>query len=281
MRIGVLSEPVLVGREKEFEKLQQCLDNAIERKGNTVFVSGEAGSGKTRLINEFLNTAKQKTEVTALTGLCLSNAAVPYLPFVEAFTSYSPQKEIGEAENAIMEINAWLSGTKIAEKSGIYGNLAPRAWKDLTFAAVTKALSIISVAKPLILFIEDLHWADSASLSLLHFVARALRSEKVLLLATFRSEELITDAEGQAHPLAEELRMMSREDLFSEIKLSNLDQALVGEIAENMIGGNIDPGLAVKLSQESRGNALFVVESLRMLSERGSLYQENDKWRLR
>jgi predicted ATPase len=280
LKSEVLAEPVLVGREKELEELMHFLDSAVVGKGTTVFIAGEAGSGKTRLINEFLKAAKEKTEVTALTGLCLSNAAVPYLPFVEAFSSYFSPEESGQTENAVAEINAWLSGARQAEKSEKHDNLAPQAWKDLAFAAVTKALSIISAARPLILFIEDLHWADSASLSLLHFIARALRSEKVLLLATFRSEELMTDTEGQAHPLAEELRMMSREGLFAEIKLSNLDQTCVGEIAENMMHGNISPELAVKLSQESRGNALFVVESLRMLSERGSLYKENDEWRI-
>ena len=256
------------------------LGSAIEGKGSTVFVSGEAGSGKTKLINEFLKVAKQKTEVTALTGLCLSNAAIPYLPFVEAFNSYFSSIESGQTENAVAEVNAWLSGAQQAEKSGMQGYLPAQAWKDLTFAAVTKALSSMAANKTVILFIEDLHWADSASLSLLHFVARAIRSEKVLLLATFRSEELLTDAEGKAHPLADQLRMMSREDLYAEIKLSNLDKACVCEIAENMMGGNLNPDLVVKLSEESRGNALFVIESLRMLSERGSLYQENDEWRL-
>jgi tetratricopeptide (TPR) repeat protein/KaiC/GvpD/RAD55 family RecA-like ATPase len=73
---------------------------------------------------------------------------------------------------------------------------------------------------------------------------------------------------------------MRRETLFTEIKLLNLNQAYVSEIAENMMGGKISPELAEKLSTESRGNALFVVESLRMLFERGSLYCENDQWRL-
>ena len=280
MKAEALSEPVLVGRAKELKELQHCLASAAKGKGNTVFVSGEAGSGKTRLVNEFLKAAKQKTEFTMLTGSCLSNAAAPYLPFVEAFSSYFSEKESQQTENAVAEINAWLSGAKQAEKSREYGNLGPQGWKDLTFAAVTKTLSVISEAKPLILFIEDLHWADSASLSLLHFVARAMRSKKVLLLATFRSEELTTDAEGQVHPLTEELRMMNREGLFTEIKLPNLNQASVSEIAENMMGGKINPEFTARLSQESRGNALFVVESLRMLSERGNLYLENGEWRL-
>jgi KaiC/GvpD/RAD55 family RecA-like ATPase/tetratricopeptide (TPR) repeat protein len=280
MKASALAEPVLIGREKELEELTQYLDSAIEGKGATVLVSGEAGSGKTRLVNEFLNAAKQKTGVTVLTGLCMSNAAVPYLPFVEAFNSYFSQKENDQINSTMTEIGALLSGTKQAEKTRKFDDITPQAWKALTFAAVVKAFSTISSVKPLILFVEDLHWADSASLSLLHFIARRLRSEKVLLIGTFRSEELTTDAEGQAHPLIEELQMMSREDLFKEIKLPSLGQTDVNLIAESMIGGNVSLDLATRLSEESQGNALFVVESLRMLSEHGSLCVENDEWHL-
>jgi predicted ATPase len=79
---GVLAEPVLVGRERELEELEKFLNLAIEGKGNTVFISGEAGAGKTRLLMEFLRIAEKKG-ITVLTGWCLSNAAVPYFPFVE------------------------------------------------------------------------------------------------------------------------------------------------------------------------------------------------------
>ena len=280
LKAEVLAEPALVGRERELEELARCLDAAAEGKGTAVFVSGEAGSGKTRLATEFLNNAKQNRDVITMTGGCLSNAAVPYSPFLEAFNSYFSQKQSEYSEYDGLEINAWLTGARQAEKSGRYGNLAPQAWRDLTFAAVTKALSVMSVKKPVILFIEDLHWADSASLALLHYVVRALRVEKVLLIGTLRSEELTTDAEGQGHPLAEELRLMRREKLLREINLSCLDQACVTRVAENMIGGSVHPELAEKLSRESRGNPLFIVESLRMLSEQESLVQENDKWRL-
>jgi Cdc6-like AAA superfamily ATPase len=61
MKTQILAEPVLVGRERELEELQRCLDSAVQGKGTTVFISGEAGAGKTRFVTEFLNTAKQKT----------------------------------------------------------------------------------------------------------------------------------------------------------------------------------------------------------------------------
>jgi predicted ATPase/KaiC/GvpD/RAD55 family RecA-like ATPase len=178
-------------------------------------------------------------------------------------------------------ITAWLAGTRFAEKLGKPQMVSPQVWKDQVFAGVAQTLHSIAIQEPIILFIEDIHWADSASLALLHYVARSVNnSERILILATFRSEELTADAEGHPHPLAETLRTMEREDLYTEIKLSNLDQTNVSKMAENMIGGSLQAEFAQKLAAESRGNPLFVVESLRMLNERKSLVEENNEWRL-
>jgi tetratricopeptide (TPR) repeat protein/KaiC/GvpD/RAD55 family RecA-like ATPase len=275
----VLAEPVLVGRERELEELMRSSDSAFEGKGTTIFVSGEAGAGKTRFVNEFLSSVKHKREITTLAGWCLSNAAVPYFPFIEAFNAYfatrkSEEEEAKQTENEETEIKAWLMGPKKAE------NLSSQAWKDLTFAAVTKALFSISAKKPTILFIDDLHWADSASLALLHYISRTIAAERVLVLATFRSEELGPNAEGHPHPLVEALRLMRREDLFREIKLPNLSRTNIFAMAENMVGGSLTSEFAAKLAEESHGNPLFIVESLRMLSEHGSLIEECGQWSL-
>jgi len=277
LRDLLLAEPALVGRERELKELLRYLESASAGKGATILVSGEAGTGKTRLIHEFLKTV-QENEMNVLSGWCLSNAVTPYFPFVEAFKSYFSAANGKRVQHEGLEIIAWLTGLKQSENSETYRNLAPQVWKDLTFEVVSKTLQSISTEKPTVLFIEDVHWADSASLALLHYISRTLGSERLLVLATFRSEELTADVEGYDHPLAEELRLMRRENLVREIHLADLDQACVTIIVENMMGGRVDPELAERLTKESRGNALFVVESLRMLFERGSLYKEGEQW---
>ena len=275
----VLAEPVLVGRERELAGLMRSLELAFEGKGTTVVVSGEAGSGKTRLINEFLGKMKEKG-IAVLYGWCLADVAVPYFPFMEAFKAYYSARNPDQNEPSGLEIRAWLLGPKPARKSAKLQDLSPQAWQDLTFAAVTNALLSISSMKPVILFLDDVHWADSASLSLLHYISRSIRSSRILVLATFRSEELNPDEEGQSHPLLETLRLMRREDLIKEIKLPNLDQTSVAALAEKMVGGMLQSKLAERLSEESHGNPLFVVETLRMLSEHGSLVQDSGRWQL-
>ena len=281
----MFAEPALVGREHELEELESFLNSAVEGKGKTVFISGEAGTGKTRLIKEFLNTAKQKQDLSALAGSCLSNAAVPYYPFFEAFTSYFTTERKQEntstkIRNEEQQIKNWFLGPAQAETLGTRETFAPQVWKDQTFIAVTQTLSNISDEKPLILILDDIHWADSASLALIHHIGRAINSKRILVLATFRSEALTADAQGHPHPLVETLRQMRREDLYKEIKLPNLNQSNVSVIAKSMLGGNLQQELAEKLTKESQGNPLYIVEALRMLREQDSLTQEHDQWRL-
>ncbi len=137
----------------------------------------------------------------------------------------------------------------------------------------------MSTRKPVVLVLEDIHWADSASLALLHYISRFVNSERIFVLATFRSESLSFDLQGQPSSLVETLRAMGREDLYREIKLPSLNAYEVGVLASSMLGGQIQPTFLEKLSFESQGNALFVVESLRTLGNEGSLIQENGEWR--
>jgi len=276
MASNILAEPIFVARERELNELQHCLDQAVEGRGKTVLVSGEAGCGKTRLINEFLVVAREKVKV--LTGSCLGTISFPYFPFLEAFESSVTYSEDGSklVDSQLLEMKALLIGSKNAEVK--LEQPTPQAWKDTTYAALTKELLLMSTNKPIVLVLEDLHLADSASISLLHYISREIVSERILVLVSFRSEELNVDAEGHLHPLVEALQLMRREDLFTEIKLSNLSQADVAKIAENMLGGRINQELVEKLAKESECNPLYVVETLRMLYEQESLFQDNDQW---
>jgi len=274
LNTNVLAEPILVGREHELEELQALLNSAVAGKGTTVFVSGEAGTGKTRLVTEFLNQAR-KQAVTVLTGWCLSNAAVPYFPFFEAFSRYL-SAEHGER----VELKDWLMSPSQTDKFGNPQTITPQVWKDQTFTAVANTLSSIFAKKPVILFIDDLHWADSASLALLHYLGRIANSGRVLIIATFRTEQLASDAEGRPHPLVETLRLMRREDSAKEIRVASLKQSGVWELAKGMLGGDLQLGFAQKIANESQGNPLFVVESIRMLHEQNALTQEHEQWRL-
>ena len=277
MQSRILAEPTFIGRQQELAQLINCLDSAGKRKGTTVFISGEAGSGKTRIVHEFLNTIS-KREMTILFGWCLSNTAVPYFPFIEAFNSDIIGREGGLILSQPLDVKSWLSERYPTEKTEKNRTFTPQIWKDQAFTEVTGELLYLSSIKPLILVLEDMHWADSASLALLHYISRAIINERILVLVTFRSEEIGRDTEGRLHRLVETINLMGRESLFREIQLVNFDQDGVRRIAESMLGGKVDQKLVEKLLNESQGNPLFIVEFLRMLSEHGNLIREKDQW---
>ena len=273
----ILNEPILVGRQRELGELQHCLQSVIEGKGTTLFISGEAGVGKTRLIQEFLRGAKQEKDITSISGWCLPNFEVPYFPFIEAFNGfYSTLRKDGKKE---IEPNPLMQGL---ESTWQLQHLTPQAIKDQAFLTVAKLMRQIVAQKPIILLLEDIQWADSASLALIHYIARAFNgSEKVLFIATFRSENLTSDAKGYPNPLVETLSMLKREDLLNVIKLPGLDKACILRMIESMLGGTVQKSLAEKLAVRSAGIPLFVVESIRMLLEQGKIVQENNEWSLK
>ena len=156
MTLKVLSEPAFTGREEELKELESFLNSASEGKGRTIFILGEAGSGKTRLTREFLNVAKKKG-ASILAGWCLSDASVPYFPFIEAFNAYfasidDESLNLQQAGNQLgmkgasqirdeeQAVTAWLTGPRPIEKPGRPTEFSPQVWKDQAFAFVAKTL---------------------------------------------------------------------------------------------------------------------------------------------
>jgi predicted ATPase/KaiC/GvpD/RAD55 family RecA-like ATPase len=289
LKTQVLVEPILVGRESELQELGQYLDFATQGKGTTILVSGEAGAGKSRLVREFLKTASQK-KAGILIGSCLSDSASPYFPFSTAFRSYfnSLEQESLDIENCgSIDVSRFGKGTgffdlftqPIQLPATRIESISPQVWKEQIFANVVQTLDVISAKQSIILLLEDIQWADSASLSLLHYLARAINGSKpIIIIGTYRSDELNADTEGHPRPLTEAMRHMRREDLFHEIFVKGLNQIQITQIAENMIGGNVQSQLGEKLTTESKGNPLFIVESIRMLHESQKLVQRDNEW---
>ncbi len=299
MKLGLPTKPALVGRDSEIEQLIQHLDSALHGKGTTVFIHGEAGVGKTGLVNEFLALAK-KMGAEVLCGWCLSEAAIPYFPFTEAFNTYmsttsdakaksNVTKQLGitgwlkggslTKESMTLGITGWLRGIELTEKSETQGLFStPEIERDKTFEAVAKALLQLSTQKPLVLFLDDLHWADHLSLALIHYVSRKCRNSRLLIIGTYRPEETVPTEKKKLHPLEETMFSMSREDLLIKMELKSLKRNELSELVTSIFHASVGEEFVERLYKETEGNPLFALETLNLLIEEGFLSENEGQW---
>jgi len=287
----------------ELDQLKEYLHATIKRKGNTVFVSGEAGIGKTRLVKELEAYAGQ-LGVKVLEGRCLYESPTPFLPFREALrcifqVSKSDPLPLQERKisrvvkesapqfvQAIPIIGNLIAGVAVAyrtykdekgkEKRTELGGLFER---DEGLETISDLLVAISEKQPLLLFIDDLHLADTPSLSLLYYLARHVTNSKILVVGTYRPEEVTKTYEGTVHPLLDTLQRMSREDLFQKIELERLSQVNYADFISSILGVELDD-LVRLVYEETEGNPFFAIETIRLLIQQNVLTKEDGAWKL-
>ncbi len=251
----------LAGREKELTLLREKLAAAEHGRGGLVLIGGEAGVGKTTLAEAALHAAAARG-FTVLEGHCFDLADTPpYGPWIDLFAHYQ----------------ASLSSPPLPPAFAERGTVGAVASQIALFVAVEDFLKALAVRQPLVVLLDDLHWSDAASLDLLRFLARSVAGLPLLVLVTYRSDELT-----RRHPLYALLPQLAREASAERIDLGRLDDdAILGLVGARYGLPDADARrLTAYLQERAEGNALFVGELLRALEEGGVLARDGDGWRL-
>jgi predicted ATPase len=388
-------EPEMVGREENLEELQAYLEMASDGFGSTILLSGEAGIGKTRLIEEIRSDAQSKG-FQVLSGYSLYESLTPYMPFTDAlrsgrldylFAEQSPMVEgvylvtktgllirevireeteldpdlfasmlttvgnfvrdtltqlkgdvtleslnkLGYGDHTILiesgestylaaiitgEENEFLVNDmrdsltavdrrfgKVLEKwdgnedkvkgiGGIlnqlissgkydgvfYGRDDPKSRRNLLFENVSLGLQRQSQMTPTLLCLEDLQWADPSSLALMHYVARNTRKCKLLILGTYRPEDILVK-EGEYHPLVDTMQLMSREELYKRLDLGRLPEESMTEFMSAILGRvGFGEEFQSKIYTETEGNPLYIIELTKLLIDEGILENSEGTW---
>lgn len=271
----------LIGRAGPRDHLVSALKAVNAAEGaRTVMVSGEAGVGKSTLTSSFARDAYAEGALV-LYGRCDEELAVPYRPFVEAFDQYFAQVDgptLSAMGPSLLEPLARLvpvlSGRLAEPPEPITGDPDTERW--ILFGAVVALIELASKSAPVILILDDVHWADSPSLQLLRHLTANL-SGRALIVATHRDSGL-----SASHPLTELLAALSREQACTRLTLTGLDDGEVVSLVEAAAGHDLDEdgiGLAHALSRETDGNPFFVSEVLRHLVETRAVVQDGDgRW---
>ncbi|MFF0314650.1 AAA family ATPase [Micromonospora sp. NPDC005252] len=249
---------VLVGRQREIATLRDALGRAGKGDPATVLVGGEAGVGKTRLLEEFAAGATA-AGARVLVGQCLElgEAGLPFAPFAAAL------RAVLRADGAEVFAGYEAEFARLLPELGRVpaGSTAPSA-RPLTdaprgylFDLVAELFQRLADARPLLLIIEDLHWADRSTRDLIGFLVRAARPGRLLLVCTYRTDEL-----QRGHPLRPFLAELDRARGVERVELGRLDRDGTGAILADLLGGEPSPRAVDDIHDRTQGNPFFIEE---------------------
>lgn len=283
--LNVITVSPLVGREDELAFLLECWQAG---QGGWVLIRGEAGVGKTRLVEEFARRLHWQGHRVLYGRSYQFERALPYQPIAEALrtilSSLTPAELVDIPDWAVAEVTRLVP--ELWEKflldhperrPGVEVRPAIRSDQERArfFEGVARFLAELSSHEPLLIVLEDLQWAGESTLQLGHYLARQLADHAVLMVGTFRSE-----AVGRGHPLRTLQQQLRRDSLARSLRLARLSSADVETMLVAMTGaGEAALPLARRLYQETEGNPFFLMETVKALFETGVVRLEEGVWR--
>jgi predicted ATPase/class 3 adenylate cyclase len=275
--LGALPAGGLVAREEEMRRLLQAVEAVAEGQGRFCMLAGEAGVGKTRLAQE-LTVAVRRRDFLVLAGRCYeAQRSISYAAWREALAAaYAAAPAALQADTARRRpYLARLLPDELAVAAPA-GSDSPEDQQRL-FRAITGFLQAMAEAGPVALLLDDLHWADGATLDLLQHVVRHLRGDRLLIVGTYRDVEI-----GAQHPLEVVLHDLSREQLTERVPVRRL--ALEGTatlICETLGDRAAADDLAALIHRSTDGNPYFTHQVVQSLIESGELHREGGRWQRR
>jgi DNA-binding CsgD family transcriptional regulator/tetratricopeptide (TPR) repeat protein len=252
---GRVASPTFVGRVEELELLEAARGRAADGEPAVVLVGGEAGVGKTRLIAESIARAADGSRV--LVGGCVpvGDGALPYAPIVEALRALLADVGVGAVRELVGP--SWPELARLLPALGEpEAGPAGQAAQARLFELLLGLLGRLGEQRPLVLVVEDLHWADRSTRELLAFLVRNLRRERLLLVVTYRNDE---PGQQRLGPYLAELDRASR---VERIDLARLDQAQTEAQLVGILGAVPAADLVDGVFARSEGNPFFTEELL-------------------
>jgi DNA-binding CsgD family transcriptional regulator len=252
------SQARLVGREAELGRLLTLLDEAAAGRPVVALVSGDAGVGKTRLVTE-LSAAARGSGFAVLTGRCAELAdTVPYLPLADALrdatVGASASGPLLDALAARPVLSRLLPDVGPGQPPG--GDMPGLAQQQL-FGAVLGMLAELAEASPVLLVLEDLHWADRSTRDLVTFLSRALHRERLVIVVTYRSDDMY-----RRHPLRPVVAELTRLPSVTSVALGPLGPSAMAEHLTSLSGQPLDAAVLDSLITRAEGNTYYAEELL-------------------
>ncbi len=273
--------PILIGRSAEMTALQECIEAAASAQGGVVLLSGEAGIGKSRLVTELQREASA-LEFQLLGGQCFpTDRSCPYAPLLDllhAFLAPLSASQIATALGPSARVLLPLLPERVQHLPEM-ASLPPLSSLDAEqeqrrlFATLAEVITKQASSRPVLLVMEDMHWSDESTLEFLLFFARRTAAFRLLLLLTYREEEV-----GQS--LRSFLAHLDRERLRQDIALVSLSRAHTETMLLTILPGaaSLPAGMLDALYGLTEGNPFFLEEVLKTVLMAGELVWVEDGW---
>jgi DNA-binding CsgD family transcriptional regulator/DNA polymerase III delta prime subunit len=247
-----------VAREKELARLGTALAAAADGSPSSLLIAGEAGVGKTRLVHEFARRVGGEVQVLFGSCILLRGGGLPYGPIVDALRPLTRDLEPGELDELLGGIlgdltrllpSATPAPRRPAEQVGEFAQAR-------LFELMLRFLDRLAQLRPVVVIIEDVHWADASTLDLLMFLVRMVRQQRLLFVTTYRSDEL-----HPQHPLRVTIAELKRSQHVEHLELGRFDRAELAALLGGILGGPPSSAMVQRIFDRSGGN-VFLAEEL-------------------
>lgn len=281
--LGTAARQRLVGRDAEWNVLAEAWARTEAGAREVVLIGGEAGAGKTRLAAEFARQCHDAGAIV-LFGTCDEELALPYQPWVHALDHLlrslpgfgrpiNSDRDLGDLLVLLPQLERLLPGLPRPVAAD------PETERYLLFSAVDRVLASAARQAPLLVLLDDVHWAGRQTLELLRHLVRAGSASRLMIIATYRD-----GGADLADPLAESLVDLQRSESVTRVRLGGLDTASVEQFVAAALDQELDGELrrlAAAAAERSGGNAFFLGELWRHLLHHGVVIRNNDRWIVR
>ncbi len=273
----------LVGRQDEVEALAQWFQRAAQGTRQLVMISGEAGIGKTTVVDMLLARLERGSGVRSARGQCVEQygEGEPYLPLLEALGQLCRGPRPAEvlavlrryAPMWLVQLRGVLSEAELEHlQHHVQGATTARMLRELA-----EALEVVTAEVPLVLVLEDLQWSDRSTVALLAYLAQRRGPARLLVLGTYRPVEVVI----RAHPLRGMAQELCGRGQAVDLRLELLPATAVTAYVTGRLGGPVAAPLAAFLLERTEGNALFLVHMLEHLVQQGLVVRHAGAWTLR
>ena len=273
----------MVGRDTALEELEGYLNLALEGQRQLIFVTGEAGIGKTMLVDVFHQRATSRPSVRMARGQCVEGfgGKEAYYPMLEALGQLIRETDTSPVAQTLAKRAPtwWIQFPSLvkAERREDLQREILGATRTRMVREICEALEAITAEHPLVIIFEDLHWVDPSTLDLISALARRREPAKLMLLGTYRP----TDVALFQTPLKGLKQDLQVHQLCKEIALERLEEPTIAEyLATEFPKASLPAGLSSLVFRHSGGNALFMVAIVQDFVKKGLIAQDHGSWKL-